>query len=197
MEWLAHQVIDPAAPALMIVMILAVVAILMTEGISNAAAVAILLPIGYSLGDMNPCGSCDDYARRDDSGGAGVPAADQFAAECDQFLGGALWRSRGAPAGVADDGGGGGDGACRGGRLVELGAGRQRVVMRLNKAFTIWFTGLSGSGKSTIGQMLGEALRARGLRIELLDSGAHPPTAQPEPRVEPRGGRGEPAAVGL
>ena len=41
----------------------------------------------------------------------------------------------------------------------------------LNKAFTIWFTGLSGSGKSTIGHAVGEALHNRGLRIEVLDSG--------------------------
>ena len=52
MEWLAGQVIDPSAPQLLIVFLMAGVAILLTEGISNAAAVAILLPIGYSLGDM-------------------------------------------------------------------------------------------------------------------------------------------------
>lgn len=38
-------------------------------------------------------------------------------------------------------------------------------------AFTIWFTGLSGAGKSTIGQRVGEALRTRGLSVEVLDSG--------------------------
>ncbi|UCC29832.1 MAG: adenylyl-sulfate kinase [Phycisphaerales bacterium] len=41
----------------------------------------------------------------------------------------------------------------------------------MGTAFTIWFTGMSGSGKSTIGRALGEALRARGLHIEVLDSG--------------------------
>jgi adenylyl-sulfate kinase len=41
----------------------------------------------------------------------------------------------------------------------------------LSKPLTIWFTGLSGSGKSTIGQALGEALRARALSVEVLDSG--------------------------
>ena len=41
----------------------------------------------------------------------------------------------------------------------------------LNRAFTIWFTGLSGSGKSTIGHAVGEALRLRGVRVEVLDSG--------------------------
>jgi sodium-dependent dicarboxylate transporter 2/3/5 len=56
MEWLARQIIDPNAPELLIVMLLAAIAIVLTEGISNAAAVAILLPIGYSLGDMTGVG---------------------------------------------------------------------------------------------------------------------------------------------
>jgi len=41
----------------------------------------------------------------------------------------------------------------------------------MSDAFTIWFTGMSGSGKSTIGLATGEDLRARGLRVEVLDSG--------------------------
>lgn len=41
----------------------------------------------------------------------------------------------------------------------------------MNDAFTIWFTGLSGSGKSTIGKAVGDALKARGLTVEVLDSG--------------------------
>jgi len=35
--------------------------------------------------------------------------------------------------------------------------------------FSVWFTGLSGSGKSTIAGGLAEALRARGLPVVLLD----------------------------
>ncbi|RME40927.1 MAG: adenylyl-sulfate kinase [Planctomycetota bacterium] len=41
----------------------------------------------------------------------------------------------------------------------------------MNEAFTIWFTGLSSSGKSTIASLVTERLRARGLSVELLDSG--------------------------
>ena len=41
----------------------------------------------------------------------------------------------------------------------------------MSGAFTIWFTGISHSGKSTIGSGVGEALRARGFTVELLDSG--------------------------
>ena len=38
-----------------------------------------------------------------------------------------------------------------------------------HKGFTLWFTGLSGAGKSTLSTMLAEALRARGLKVEVLD----------------------------
>ena len=41
----------------------------------------------------------------------------------------------------------------------------------MSKGLTIWFTGLSGSGKSTIGRAVGDALGARGLKVEVLDSG--------------------------
>ncbi|MCH7924683.1 MAG: DASS family sodium-coupled anion symporter [Planctomycetes bacterium] len=56
MEWLAHEVISDSFPPLALMMIMATVAIVLTEGISNAAAVAILLPIGYSLGEMTGVG---------------------------------------------------------------------------------------------------------------------------------------------
>ncbi|HJQ72197.1 MAG TPA: adenylyl-sulfate kinase [Actinomycetota bacterium] len=35
--------------------------------------------------------------------------------------------------------------------------------------FTVWFTGLSGSGKSTIAEMLYHEFQARGLKTEILD----------------------------
>lgn len=35
--------------------------------------------------------------------------------------------------------------------------------------FAVWFTGLSGAGKSTIAELLAEALEERGIRWELLD----------------------------
>ena len=41
----------------------------------------------------------------------------------------------------------------------------------MEKNFTVWFTGLSGSGKSSIGLGVGVALRERGLQVEVLDSG--------------------------
>ena len=56
MEFLAQQVIDPSLPPLAVVMIMAASAILLTECISNSAAVAILLPIGYSLGELTGVG---------------------------------------------------------------------------------------------------------------------------------------------
>src|SRR2546421_5842230 len=37
------------------------------------------------------------------------------------------------------------------------------------KGFTVWFTGLSGAGKSTVAEMLYHELQARGLNTEILD----------------------------
>ncbi|HZU28385.1 MAG TPA: adenylyl-sulfate kinase [Bryobacteraceae bacterium] len=38
-----------------------------------------------------------------------------------------------------------------------------------DEGFTLWFTGLSGAGKSTISQIVYDGLRERGRRVELLD----------------------------
>src|SRR5262249_39566085 len=37
------------------------------------------------------------------------------------------------------------------------------------KGFTLWFTGLSGAGKTTLSNIIEEELRKRGLRVEVLD----------------------------
>jgi adenylyl-sulfate kinase len=37
------------------------------------------------------------------------------------------------------------------------------------RGFTVWFTGLSGAGKSTIAEMLYHEFQARGLKTEILD----------------------------
>ncbi len=39
----------------------------------------------------------------------------------------------------------------------------------MEQGFTVWLTGLSGAGKSTIAQALARALEERGLRVEVLD----------------------------
>jgi adenylylsulfate kinase len=41
--------------------------------------------------------------------------------------------------------------------------------MSEHPGFTIWFTGLSGAGKTTISELVAPALREKGLKIEVLD----------------------------
>ena len=41
--------------------------------------------------------------------------------------------------------------------------------MSNQEGFTVWFTGLSGSGKSTIAEMLYHEFQARGMKTEILD----------------------------
>ncbi|MBI2765630.1 MAG: adenylyl-sulfate kinase [Chloroflexi bacterium] len=41
--------------------------------------------------------------------------------------------------------------------------------MSHQQGFVVWFTGLSGAGKSTLTEALAPLLRARGLRVEVLD----------------------------
>lgn len=38
-----------------------------------------------------------------------------------------------------------------------------------HKGFTLWFTGLSGAGKTTIGSMIESRLREAGAKVEILD----------------------------
>ncbi|MDQ4002300.1 MAG: adenylyl-sulfate kinase, partial [Actinomycetota bacterium] len=37
------------------------------------------------------------------------------------------------------------------------------------RGFTLWFTGLSGAGKTTIAEIVEKELRERGRRVEVLD----------------------------
>ncbi|HEY6244643.1 MAG TPA: molybdopterin-guanine dinucleotide biosynthesis protein MobB, partial [Pyrinomonadaceae bacterium] len=39
----------------------------------------------------------------------------------------------------------------------------------MHKGFVLWFTGLSGAGKTTLSTRLAEELKTRGLRVEILD----------------------------
>jgi adenylyl-sulfate kinase len=50
-----------------------------------------------------------------------------------------------------------------------LGGGAGTDPAHESTGFTIWFTGLSGSGKSTVTAILERDLRARGMKVEVLD----------------------------
>jgi adenylyl-sulfate kinase len=41
--------------------------------------------------------------------------------------------------------------------------------MTNDKGFTLWFTGLSGAGKTTISEIVEDQLRSRGSKLEILD----------------------------
>ena len=55
------------------------------------------------------------------------------------------------------------------GETIHLGGGVGTRHDRDTTGFTIWFTGLSGSGKSTIAAILEQELRERGHKVEVLD----------------------------
>ena len=55
------------------------------------------------------------------------------------------------------------------GEAIHLGGVAGTRHDRDSTGFTIWFTGLSGSGKSTITHILEAELRGRGHRVEVLD----------------------------
>jgi len=55
------------------------------------------------------------------------------------------------------------------GETIHLGGGAGTHLERETTGFTIWFTGLSGSGKSTITHILEAELRSRGHKVEVLD----------------------------
>lgn len=38
-----------------------------------------------------------------------------------------------------------------------------------HQGFTLWFTGLSGAGKTTVSRVIADDLRARGMKVEILD----------------------------
>jgi adenylylsulfate kinase len=46
---------------------------------------------------------------------------------------------------------------------------KQRSLTYMSNTRTIWFTGLSRSGKTTLAESLATCLRSRGMRVEILD----------------------------
>lgn len=52
---------------------------------------------------------------------------------------------------------------------MEMTAEIQNMTYNNRTGFTLWFTGLSGAGKSTIANILKKKLKERGLKVEVLD----------------------------
>src|SRR5918997_5125020 len=52
---------------------------------------------------------------------------------------------------------------------TNLGGGAGTPPTHESTGFTVWLTGMSGSGKSTVASILEHHLRARGLKVEVLD----------------------------
>lgn len=52
---------------------------------------------------------------------------------------------------------------------VSRGAAAEAQEEEMHQGFTLWFTGMSGAGKSTISRQLELKLRARGAKVEVLD----------------------------
>src|SRR5437764_951334 len=44
-----------------------------------------------------------------------------------------------------------------------------RTMSSLSSGFTVWLTGLSGAGKTTLSAAVADEIRARGQRVEVLD----------------------------
>ena len=60
--------------------------------------------------------------------------------------------------------------------------------------FTLWFTGLSGAGKTTIAEIVERELRMRHGKIEVLDGDIVQDEPLQGPRLQPRGPGHERAA---
>ena len=63
----------------------------------------------------------------------------------------------------------GADGKIRRGEAVEVEADTETEEAEMHKGFTLWFTGMSGAGKSTISRALELRLREHGAKVEVLD----------------------------
>src|SRR5919107_475950 len=50
----------------------------------------------------------------------------------------------------------------------QKGAGMENGTQN-QRGFTLWFTGLSGAGKTTVSEIVEHELKERGLRVEVLD----------------------------
>ena len=53
--------------------------------------------------------------------------------------------------------------------VTRVALARQSRSCQVSEGFTLWFTGLSGAGKSTISTLVKQELQRRGQRVELLD----------------------------
>ena len=165
-RWLLQGVLDGYQPSAQMTIIgAAVLALLMSEVMSNAAALAVVLPLAFTLAAQS--GASPVALVLAVSFGAGLDFVFPMSTAPNTiiFASGYL-KPVGLPQGrTAHDG----DVDPHPDRGRDVVVAAHRALMTTHKGAVVWFTGLPSSGKSTIAQAVYRRLFERRYAVELLD----------------------------